>query len=799
MGSLSFFSHRVSLVSHVLLLVFTCLYSANSQTLATTVPLLLPSNLAVDSKGNLYVSETGRHMVRRVNLQGEISTVAGTGTQGFDGDGGLATAALLDSPLGLAVDDANLYIADSHNHRIRRVDLTSGIITTVAGGQTAGSTGDGGQAASAMVDLPTAIALDRAGSLYIADARSHRIRRISSSGVIMTVAGAGMQGDAGDTGSAITALLDSPGGLAVDTAGNVYVADTHNHRIRRIDAVTGRITTLAGSSSAGFGGDSGSATAAKLSLPRGLTIDGQGNIFITDYANHRIRRVDGLTGTITTLAGDGVQAFSGDGGPPSAASLNGPSSVSVASEGAVSIADAGNGRVRQIVPGPLLQTVAGLGASASGTLSLSGPTVVSYGTGSIIATLTSSSAAGSVTFFENSSGSPKTLTSVPLQSNTAVLDLSGLGAGQHSITATYAGDQAHAGAQSQQFSLLISPAVLTVTMQPSTVPYGENIPALTGILEGVLRQDQGKLAVALMTNAALLSPVGIYPVVATLSGTAAANYTVASTPSLSIAQAETTTGLSVGGGPFAVGQAVTVTAHVASSTTGVPTGDIAVLDGGNSLVTSLLNAAGDLVVTTSALGAGSHTLTALYGGDRNFRASTSAPTSITVGPPQTNSADFTLASSGAVTQTVAAGSPATFTFIVQPQQGLASQISLSASGLPNLATVAFNPGYIPPGSAATTVALTIATPKTARLEYVGGSITFAALLLGAGLGRRRLRGLTLLAGLLVISGCGDRVYRGSSAQTSRSYTITVTGTATGSGGTAIQHSATVTLVIVSAS
>jgi sugar lactone lactonase YvrE len=244
--------------------------TAAAQTLATSVPLVTPSVIAFDARGNLYIAETAKHIIRKVDLAGQISTIAGTGTQGFAGDGGQAAAALLDSPQGLAVDPSSLYIADTHNNRIRKVDLVTGIITTIAGGAIIGTAEDGGPAVTATtLDTPTAIALDANENLYIAEVRRHRIRKIAAaSGIITTVAGTGTQGFDGDGNAATAALIDSPGGLAVDSSGNIFLADSHNHRVRRIDAITGAITTLAGNA-AGYAGDAGSAVTSRLALPQG--------------------------------------------------------------------------------------------------------------------------------------------------------------------------------------------------------------------------------------------------------------------------------------------------------------------------------------------------------------------------------------------------------------------------------------------------------------------------------------------------------------------------------------------------
>ncbi|MEO8735533.1 MAG: NHL repeat-containing protein [Edaphobacter sp.] len=296
----------------------------HSQTQATTLPLILPSAIAYDAAGNLYIAERGNHVIRKVDPAGLITTIAGTGTQGFSGDNGPATAARLDSPQGLVLDANNiLYIADTHNNRVRKLDLATGLITTIAG-TTAGFSGDSGPATSAQLNLPTALALDANHNLYVADTQNHRIRKITAAtGLIATVAGNGIQGFSGDNSAATSASIDSPAGLAVDAAGNLYLSDTHNHRIRKIAAASGLITTIAGATP-GFSGDSGPATAATLALPHGLSIDSAGNIYIADTANHRIRRIDAITGSITTIAGNGFQTFSGDNGLALAASLDSP-------------------------------------------------------------------------------------------------------------------------------------------------------------------------------------------------------------------------------------------------------------------------------------------------------------------------------------------------------------------------------------------------------------------------------------------------------------------------------------------
>ena len=289
--------------------------------------LYSPYGVAVDGAGNLYIADWGNNRIRKVDSTGAISTFAGTGTSGFGGDGGAATAAQLYGPAGVAVDGAgNLYIADERNDRIRKVDST-GTINTVAGTGAIGFSGDGG---AAQLYGPTDLVVDGAGNLHIADWGNHRIRKVDSTGTISTVAGTGVAGFGGDGGAATAAQLDNPIDMALDGAGNLYIADRDNHRIRKVDS-TGTISTVAGTGVAGFGGDGGAAAAAQLSNPTDLVVDGAGNLYIADWGNHRIRKVDS-TGTISAFAGTGTRGFSGDGwdgGAATAAQLNFPRSVAL--------------------------------------------------------------------------------------------------------------------------------------------------------------------------------------------------------------------------------------------------------------------------------------------------------------------------------------------------------------------------------------------------------------------------------------------------------------------------------------
>lgn len=316
-----------------------------------------PSAIAYDVAGNLYVSDALNHVVREVSTSGQITTVAGNGLEGYSGDGGSATAASLDTPVGVAVDASGiLYIADSHNHRIRKV--AGGIITSIAGTGVAGFSGDGGSALSAQLSLPSAIAVDGSGSLYIADTNNQRIRKIVGT-TITTIAGTGEETFAGDGAAATSAALDSPLGIAVDSAGRVYIADRHNQRIRVVGS-GGMMTTLAGDGAVGFSGDGGSGTAAALARPSGVSVDAAGNVYIADSQNQRIREVV-ADGTIASVAGSGQQGYGGDGAVLTSADLDSPTASSVDATGHLIIADKGNERIRAGSPALLTFATTAIG------------------------------------------------------------------------------------------------------------------------------------------------------------------------------------------------------------------------------------------------------------------------------------------------------------------------------------------------------------------------------------------------------------------------------------------------------
>jgi len=318
---------------------------------ATKAGLCGPTDVALDAKGNMYILDTGDFCdgpggatVRKVDPDGIISTFAGTGEYGFSGDGGPATKARLYSPSAVAVDrDGNLYISDGGVYRIRKVD-ENGIITTIAGTGERGYSGDGGPATSAKLTEPSQMTFDDRGNLYFVDYTT--VRKIDPSGTITTVAGTGRLGFSGDGGPAIEARFEA-NDLALDRGGNMYIADTENNRIRKVDK-DGIIHTVAGTGKEGYSGDGGPAIKAALNLPTGIALDGEGNLFIACHHNSRVRKVD-KDGTITTVAGTGGMGFNREKGPATKVWLNQPWDVYFDEDsGVLYIADAFNSRIRAV-------------------------------------------------------------------------------------------------------------------------------------------------------------------------------------------------------------------------------------------------------------------------------------------------------------------------------------------------------------------------------------------------------------------------------------------------------------------
>ena len=318
---------------------------------ATKAQLSSPVDLAVDRAGNIYIADASNNRIRKLTLStGIISTVAGTGGKVYNGDNIDATTAAINGPEGVGVDGVgNIYITDTENHRIRKVTASTGKITTIAGTGFKGFSIDGTNATLANLQRPSSVAVDAAGNIYIADTRNQRIRKVSAStGIISTVAGTGTAGFTGDGGQATNATLFNPLAVATDKDGNVYIADTLNHCIRKVTVSTGIITTIAGTGDRGYDGDNKNARGAQLRDPKGVSVDRLGNVYIADSNNYRIRKVLASTGRIFTVAGTGVKGFTGDGVNSTSAELNYVAGIVVDAADNLYIADTDNHRVRSL-------------------------------------------------------------------------------------------------------------------------------------------------------------------------------------------------------------------------------------------------------------------------------------------------------------------------------------------------------------------------------------------------------------------------------------------------------------------
>lgn len=683
---------------------------------ATSATLASPSAVTFDSLGNEYIADADNHAVRMISTTGIISTFAGSGIEGFSGDGGAATSAQLDTPTGVAVDTSgNVYIADSHNHCIRKV--SGGTISTIAGTGVAGFSGDGSAATGAQLSLPSAVAVDASGNIYIADTNNHRIRKITS-GTITTIAGDGDEFFAGDGAAATSAALDSPTGVAVDASGNVYIADRLNQRIREVSG--GTITTLAGSGASsfagGFSGDGATPTASALSRPGGVSVDAAGNVYIVDSGNQRIRQIGG--GVIATTFGSASQGFGGDAGPATAAMLNAPRAVATDASGNLAIADRLNQRVRS----GLLPSIA----------------FGSYGV-----------------------GLPSALQSITLaNTGTAVITVS---------TPTFLNAFAVASGG-------------TCSAPPITLAAGASC-----------TQDIEFLPVAIGagSGSVVFSGTGVVPQKILLTGTGT--------------QSSTTTSLQSNVAAPLAGQAVTITATVHPAGAGMPLGSVSFYNNNVLLVANQALSGGSVSLVTTALPDGADNITAVYGGSTLYTGSTSG-----IAAEQVEDFQLNLAALGSGL-TVEPGHAVVYTFTLQPLNGAFNYpIILSATGLPPGATATFNPVTITLGSATTTTfTMTIQTVSMASMHRPGlatdATAALALLLLPFSLGSRRRRKSVrsfgkLFLGLLVLLcmaapliGCGTG--SGLFGQSSQTYTPSVIGTATGADAGTLQRSTTVTLTV----
>jgi len=588
---------------------------------AVNASLYDPVDSVFDAAGNLYIVEAANHVVRKVSPTGAISTLAGTGVPGFSGDGGPAASAMLWFPNAIAIDGSgNLYIAEVNNQRVRKINLASGIITTVAGNGTRGFFGDGGPATSANLCDPIGVAADSAGNLFISDVGNQRIRRVdAATGIITTYAGGGSSMDEG--AAAISALLDSPYGLALDAVGNLFYVDQAQARVRRIDAATQTVTTFAGSLVNGFSGDGGPATQASLSNPFDVALDSTGNVYIADTGNSRVRRVDS-TGVITTVAGPGEYPTIGDGGPATSAFLNSPAGVRLDSVGHLYIADELNQRIRQVTF--FAPTTTSL------TSSLNPANVGQQLT--YTASVTPAQATGSVEFMDGGNS----LGTVTLGNGSASISVRAAGSGAHSITASYSGDSQYQSSVSAALSETVNLNATATSVSASPNPSLQGQPVtLTATISPASATGRIQFIAA-------GSPIGTVPVsggtaqLAFTSGAAGAyinaNYSgdaaYAASSGTTIAQVLRTTATSLGASPnpATFGQTVNLSGTVSAV---AATGTVQIMDG-SAVIGSTTVSGGNFALSTATLTAGAHSLRAAYLGDSLYASSTSTAISETV-------------------------------------------------------------------------------------------------------------------------------------------------------------------------
>jgi hypothetical protein len=772
--------------------------------------------ITFDQAGNYYLGDIFNNEIRKVDTSGNVTTVAGGGgTNYVSSPGGPATGAALSQAQHVVFDSSgNMYIADYDNFVVARVDAVTGAITVYAGNGTSATSGDGGPATSASITGPAALAIDqRNGNLYIADGRqsANLVRLVNgNTGIITTIAGTGSicsspTASCGDGGPASSAQFYRPNGIALDAAGNVYVSDTLDNRIRRIDAVTGIITTVAGTGVAGYSGDGGPATAATLNVPFQVIVDNAGDILFADSGNSAIRMISAATGYISTVVGNGTACATtpspacGDGGPANVSALSNPTGIAVDTAGNLYVVENGTNRVRKVtatpagltfastavgsttgprqatlenignesltlkVPGsgtnpsastnfgvdasttcPQLTSSSSAGSVASGascvlaadftptavgaltgtlveadnslngnpatqTISLSGTGT----TGTATVTVTSSSnpssyaqsvtftatvsgggvtPTGTVTFTSLSGGVTTTLgTNVALVSGVATVSTTGLPVGSSTITATYSGDSNYSNATgtltqtvnpvATTDSLTASPAspgfgtpvTLTYTIPPvanatatptGTVTFTYVSGGTTYTLGPATISTTGGVTTATVTTSAL--PGGTTTITGSYSGDtnyAAATATLAET----VTKASPTDTLTTSNASPAFGTSVTLTYTSPAVNSTYPTGIVTftTVSGGSTITlgTGTLNGSGVATLTTSALPGGSDTVTGSYPGDTNFAATTATVAETVAKASPTD----TLASSSSNSTL---GSPLTLTYTAPAVNGV---------------------------------------------------------------------------------------------------------------------------------
>lgn len=681
--------------------------------LATQTPFYLPGGVVADAAGNLYIADTNNQRIRRVDaVTGLVTTIGGNGSPGYSGDGGPATAAQLSSPANLAIDGAgDLYFADTGNHAIRRIDAVTSIITTVAGTPgVQGYAGDGGAATSAKLSLPEGIALDSGYALYIADTGNNVIRRVDAgTGIITTVAGTGIAGYSGDGGAATSARLNQPWNIAIAKDGSMYIADSSNNAVRRVSV--GGITTIAGNGAAGFAGDDGPASAAQLNAPTALAFDPAGDLYIADSANNRVRKIYTVTGKIETISGNNSEQLTGDGGPANAASLYGPYALFLDQTGDLFFADIFHNRIREIsattdtIHYPTMR-VGKLSAPFAESLENDGNDTMTL----------------SAPIFNQSALDPATTTC-----NTGLVVSTGTACSLGVVFAPTNVANPDSGTLQQPSDAGNSPALLNLTgevlsVEPTSITVVSNLnPSLVGqtvtftaqvtsastTLTGTVIFNDGGSQLCSVTIAAgggatcsaSALTLGSHNIIANYSGDdndAAANSAVL----VQVVHQPSTTALTATPNPVTITNSVTLTATVTAAT-GTPTGSVTFYNGTTALGSALLNGSGVATYNTTTLPAGTDSLTAVYVGDSLNAGSTSGVINEVVNLATTTT---TVTTSNA---SVPVGTSLTFNATVTSQNGptptgtvdfIANGTTIGTGTLSGTGTTSFSTATLAPGS-----------------------------------------------------------------------------------------------------
>ena len=626
----------------------------DSADIAGGIAFKTPQRIAVDPAGNVYVADAASNVVWRwQNRAGAVpSVVAGGGTlPPAQANGGPATNATLEQPSAVALDAAgNLYIAETGANLVRKVSLPNGIISTVAGTGSAGYSGDNGVGTSATLNAPAGIAANAAGDIFIADAGNNVIRRVYAlGGIIVTVAGTGTARYSGDGGDAVRAQLNHPQSVALDSTGRLFITDTGNNAIRTVDPVRQSIATIAGNGTAGFSGDGGPAVNAQLRQPLDVAIDAAGNLYIADSGNARVRKLNSQSGVLVTLAGSTLVGDEGDGGPANAAALTTPSGVAVDSLGQLWVSDAGNSTLRRVTyTAPTLnfgtQTLGGITAGQSDSLSNIGNqslVIDQYPAPPAPADFFLSPDANKCSVGDLAAGNQCDISYAfrptaggVLTEDAWIFDNSlNVAGARQAVPMT--GD----GITSSPVATAIG-----VTVDPSTATYGTAMRVIANVSDATGPVTMGTVVFAVNGNQVAAVPMSgsgagktELPATPTGSNLVTATYEPAGNElgsngatTFMVTPASSQTLLAISATNLRVGQNVTVTATVASSTIGVPTGIVRFMSGDRQLGADALDTNGKAVLKTQQLLPGANVLTVFYPGDHNFQPSSSASVTVTV-------------------------------------------------------------------------------------------------------------------------------------------------------------------------